>query len=219
MADRAHIRRQLIAACILAAAFAFVEAAVVVYLRKLYYPGGFAFPLSPAMRGLAPILVEIIREAVTLILIGAAAWLADRRGWVRFAFYMVIFGVWDILYYVWLWAILGWPPSIFTLDVLFMIPVLWVGPVWVPVIVSLGLIGCGAAIALRIGGGGSFSLGRAGWALEVLSGLIIILSFLWNGPAALKGHMPGPFPWWLFWAGMGLGLGVFWRKWDKKENV
>ena len=154
------------------------------------------------MRDLTLAGVEIAREAATLILMGAAAWLADRRGWVRFAFYMVIFGVWDIFYYVGLYVVLGWPPSLFTLDVLFLIPILWVGPVWAPAAVSLGLIGCGAAIALRIGGGGSFTLGRAGWALEVLAGLIIIASFLWEGPAAMAGRMPGPYPWWMW--GMAL---------------
>lgn len=209
---RREIERQLIAVFIWAAAFAFVEAAVVVYLRKIFYPEGFTFPLKPEM--LESILgVEIVREGATMIMLAAAAWLGDRRPWVRFGYFMAAFGVWDIFYYVWLWAILGWPPSLFTTDVLFLIPIVWVGPVWSPAVVSLGLIGCGAAVALRVGGGGVFTLDAPGRAAVALSGAAIIASYLWEGPAAIRGEMPGPYPWWIFWPGYALGLGAFFRAW------
>ncbi len=209
---RAEVRRQLYGVIVWAAAFAFVEAAVVVYLWRIFYPEGFAFPFQPRP-GDSIIAVEIAREAATLIMLAALGWLSDLRGWVRFALVMVAFGVWDIFYYVWLRTVLGWPPSLFTLDVLFLIPTVWVGPVWAPVTVSIALIGCGAAIALRVGGGGRFDLTRRGWIAVVLGGLIIIASFIWNGPAAARGEMPGPFPWWMFWAGMWLGLGSFYWGW------
>lgn len=209
---------QLIAVALWAAAFAFVEAAVVVYLRKLFYPGGFEFPLKPRM--IESILgVEIAREAATMAMLALVAWLGDRRPWVRFGYFMVAFGVWDIFYYVWLWVVLGWPPSIFTMDVLFLVPALWVGPVWAPVAVSAGLIGCGGAVALRVGGGGRYALGGSGWAAIALSALIIIASFLWEGPAAMRGEIPGPYPWWIFWPGMALGLGAFWRSWRRNGGM
>ncbi|HID92616.1 MAG TPA: hypothetical protein EYP60_00840 [bacterium (Candidatus Stahlbacteria)] len=43
-------------------AMAFVEAAVVVYLRQLYYPGGFAFPLRQIPQNI--LTVELGREFV-----------------------------------------------------------------------------------------------------------------------------------------------------------
>ena len=207
-------RRQLVAVALWAAAFAFVEAAIVVYLRRIFHPEGFAFPLKPGAYD--PILpVEVVREAATMVMLAAVGWLAGRRGWARFAYVMVAFGVWDIFYYVWLWAVLGWPPSLGTLDVLFLIPVVWVGPVWAPCVVSLGLIGCGAAVALRVEGGGRFAFGPWGWALAVAAGLLIVLSFLWRGPEAMRGEMPGPYPWPVFWAGMLLGLGTFLWAWRR----
>ena len=44
---REEVRRQLYGVIIWAVAFAFVEAAVVVYLRRLFYPAGFTFPVRP----------------------------------------------------------------------------------------------------------------------------------------------------------------------------
>ena len=74
-ARREFIGKQLIALALWAAAFAFVEAAVVVYLRKLFYPGGFEFPLKPQM--IESILgVEIAREAATMAMLALVAWLA-----------------------------------------------------------------------------------------------------------------------------------------------
>ncbi len=214
---RAEDSRQHYGDNIWAVAFAFVEAAVVVYLREVLHPEGFAFPLKahPVSSFMG---VEIAREAATMVMLAAVGWLSDLRGWVRFAFVMIAFGVWDIFYYVWLWVILDWPPSFFTLDVLFLIPTVWVGPVWAPVAVSVALIGCGAAIALRVGGGGEFVMMRRGWISAILGGLIIIASFVWNGPAVARGEMPGPFPWWLFALGLWFGLGAFYWAWVRERE-
>ncbi len=61
-----------------AIAFAFVEAAVVVYLRKLFHPQGFIFPLEAQPFG--PILrVELARETATMVMLSSCSWLSDRR--------------------------------------------------------------------------------------------------------------------------------------------
>ncbi|MBN1504096.1 MAG: hypothetical protein JW952_03440 [Candidatus Eisenbacteria bacterium] len=118
---------------------AFVEAAVVVYLRGLFYPEGFygtmaAFPIF--YYG-----TEVFREAATIVMLASVAVLAARRGWwERAAYFLFCFGVWDIFYYVWLRALLGWPPSLLTSDVLFLIPVPWVAPVVAPVAASVLMI-------------------------------------------------------------------------------
>ncbi len=133
-----------------AVAMAFLESAVVVYLqRALGIQVGALFPLQdPAGVGdLAAI--EVGREAATLVMLATVGWLAGRSGLERLAWTAVAFGTWDILYYAWLWVFVGWPPSLGTWDLLFLIPVPWAGPVWAPVAVSVALVGFGLAAATQ----------------------------------------------------------------------
>jgi hypothetical protein len=55
----------------------------------------------------------------------------------RWALFLWMFAFWDISYYAGLWLIIRWPPSLFTQDVLFLIPTPWMAPVWFPILVSL----------------------------------------------------------------------------------
>jgi hypothetical protein len=122
-----------------AAGMAYVEAAVVSYLRFLYYPDGFVVGDASLIRAvdLSAFRIELGREAATLVMLAAVAWLAGRRGWwERLAYFFWAFAVWDIFYYLWLFALLRWPPDLMTLDVLFLIPRVWVAPVVLPVVVS-----------------------------------------------------------------------------------
>ncbi|UCD35891.1 MAG: hypothetical protein JSU90_03395, partial [Nitrospiraceae bacterium] len=101
-------------------AMAFVESAVVVYLRAIFYPEGFSFPLSIGTD--EKILVEVVREVATIVMLLSIAGLAAHRLWERFACFMICFGIWDVFYYVWLKVLLDWPSSLFEWDVLFLIP-------------------------------------------------------------------------------------------------
>lgn len=57
---------------------AFVESSVVVYMRELYYPAGFDFPLRVIDNHIA--ITEILREAATLVmLLGVAVLASDRK--------------------------------------------------------------------------------------------------------------------------------------------
>ena len=78
------------------------------------------------------------REACTLVLLAAVAWLAGHRAADRIGAFFVSFGIWDLTYYAVLRLLSGWPDSIRTLDILFLIPLPWVAPVWAPVTVTLG---------------------------------------------------------------------------------
>lgn len=133
-----HVWHRTIIITLFAIAMGFLESSVVVYLRAIYYPEGFEFPLQPL--GSHMVLVEIIREAATIVMLVTVAMLAARHWIVRFAWFIYLFAIWDIFYYVFLWALLGWPESLFTWDVLFLIPTTWVGPVLAPVINSLTMI-------------------------------------------------------------------------------
>jgi len=120
-------------------AFAYIEATVVVYLRAIFYPDGFVFPIvnfgdmPGAMRFL---LTEIGREVATLVLIFAACYLLGRNRRRRLAYFMIIFAIWDVFYYLWLKLLLNWPVSITDWDVFFLIPVAWAGPVLAPILTS-----------------------------------------------------------------------------------
>ena len=99
-------------------AFGAIEAAVVVYLRALLEIEGDAlFPMRreltlPQARAMG---VELLREAATLVLMLAPAWLFHPRPFVRFVAYMLVFGVWDLAYYGFLKLLLGWPAGLTTL--------------------------------------------------------------------------------------------------------
>ncbi len=120
-------------------AMGFLESAVVIYLRKIYYANGFAFPLAPVAHDIA--VVEIWREAATIIMLLGIGQLAGKNKAERFAYFIYSFAVWDIFYYVFLKVFLTWPQSWLTWDILFLLPVPWVGPVVAPVIIAATLIG------------------------------------------------------------------------------
>jgi hypothetical protein len=123
---------------VFAIAMGFLEAIVVVYLRELYYPDGFEFPLRLMSADL--VRAEWIREIATLVMLAGIGIIAGRNGLQRLFYALFAFGVWDIFYYVALKLLLGWPASLLTWDLLFLIPVSWLGPVLAPAINSLTMI-------------------------------------------------------------------------------
>jgi ribose/xylose/arabinose/galactoside ABC-type transport system permease subunit len=123
---------------LLAIAMALLESAVVIYLREIMYPEGFRFPLAPVLPHL--LLTEILREAATLVVLVCIGLLAGKRFSEKFAWFIYSFAVWDIFYYVFLWLLLGWPESLMTWDVLFLIPATWTGPVVTPLILTVIMI-------------------------------------------------------------------------------
>ena len=183
---------------------AYVESAVVVYLRALYYPQGFAFPLAPLPPDM--VAIEIGREAATLVMLLGVAMLAGRQRWERFLAFCVSFGVWDLFYYVWLWLLLGWPPSLFTWDVLFLIPVPWTGPVVAPMVVSVLLV-VGGLLLLRKGERGEPVRFPIPIRILALAGALLVLgSFVLDFRLVLRQMQPPPFRWGLFGTGVSLGV-------------
>ncbi|MFH0797683.1 MAG: hypothetical protein V2A65_11655 [Candidatus Omnitrophota bacterium] len=112
----------------------YLEAAVVVYLRGLCYPDGFYFPLR--MPPLKIFFTEVGRELSTIIILLGTSYCVGS-GITRVAYFLLLFGLWDICYYFWLYILLKWPPSFFTWDILFFIPITWAAPVIAPIIVSI----------------------------------------------------------------------------------
>ncbi len=133
-----NTRKTLFWVTLFSIAMGFLETAVVVYLRQIYYPLGFNFPLAPMHHDI--VVVEVWREVATIIMLAAIGILAGKNRAEKFAWFLFAFAIWDIFYYVFLWVFLGWPQTLFTWDVLFLIPVPWVGPVLSPVIIALTMI-------------------------------------------------------------------------------
>jgi len=189
-----------------ASAFGVVEGAVVVYLRKIAYPGGFRFPL----REIEPDLLrtEVVREAATLLVLLAMACAAARGARRRFALFAFCFGVWDIVYYVALKVLLDWPAHLLDRDVLFLIPLPWTAPVLAPVLVSLALIAAGIVLLRRP----DVIVRWRDWAIAGAGGALVLASFFWNTPAVVAGKVPGPYPWPLFLAGWLVAVGWLVRR-------
>lgn len=158
-----------------AAAMGYLEAAVVVYLRALYYPEGFSFPLKLIPAGTA--VIEIGREASTIVILFAVAMLAGKRFWERFGYFIILFGVWDIFYYAWPKVAIGWPAGMFDNDILFLIPLPWIGPVIAPVLISFLMTAIGISLTRRLHCGLEFKPPVLSWVLGSAATLIILYSF------------------------------------------
>jgi len=144
--------RQLAVSGVFAASFGFLEAVVVVYLRAAVgllpgYKGTLSdvmriseefYRQSQAIGQLPPSLLslEVLREAATVFMLLSVAFLTSTKSRARTAIFLWTFAIWDITYYAALWTTVRWPLSIRDPDVLFLIPVPWLSPVWFPLLVS-----------------------------------------------------------------------------------
>jgi hypothetical protein len=214
---------RLIAALVLfGVSFGYVEAAVVVYLRSIYdplrerlHPGreaGQLFPLiSPQELAAAGpenprrLAIEIGREAATMAMLAGFALAMGRNLYECIAAFAIAFGIWDISFYAFLRLMIHWPQSLSTWDLLFLIPLPWVGPVWAPMLVAMTMIVCGL-ISLILGG----VRGRPVHWIGVLAGAcVIVLAFVWDFRNTTAGGLPKVFNWPLLIAGEAIGLIAF----------
>lgn len=188
-------------------AMAFLEAAVVVYLRELYYPEGFSFPLKLIPTKIA--LIELGREAATIVMLGTLGYLSGRSSMERFACFLYAFALWDLFYYLWLKISLNWPPSLITWDVLFLIPVPWSAPVLAPVLVSSSLLVAAVIILGFESRGRSLKTTFRDWGMVVAAAAVLFTSFIWEYPDILQGGIPSNYRWELFLIGQLLWIGTF----------
>ena len=99
------MNKRFIIIVIFSIGLAFIEAVVVVYLRTIFYPEGFVFPLvdfiSDNKRWLQFLGIETCREGATLAVLLCSSWLFGKDFRTRLAYFLTIFAVWDIFYYIW----------------------------------------------------------------------------------------------------------------------
>ncbi len=189
--EKNGVTKKLFWLTIFGIAMGYLEAAVVVYLRAIYYPEGFDFPLK-AMTDYK-IIVEVFREVSTIFMLMAVAVLGGRKGWERFAHFIFIFGIWDIIYYIGLKITLNWPATIFDWDILFLIPIPWIGPVIAPVSISILFIISGISISYLINKGYEFKTTQLALILAVTGVVLILYSFMHDTGATLYQQPPKPY--------------------------
>ena len=207
-------------------AMANFESSVVIYLREIMYPDGFEYPLKLMDYDTAE--VEFIREAASIIMIITVAMIASKSRITRFALFLYIFAIWDIFYYVFLKLLISWPESIFVWDILFLLPVIWVGPVLAPIINSLTMVALAMAIlyaqknevhnilhvkewSLLIGGAliviAAYTEDFVNFLLEKLPPGEVLSKYYSEEIVALSSsYIPDNFCWWLY--GIGVALHI-----------
>lgn len=207
-------------------AMGYLETSVVVYLRKLYYPTGFGFPLVPVTHDVT--VTEFWRELATMVMLAGAGIMAGKNAQQRFVFFLYSFAIWDIFYYVFLYVLLGWPQSLLTWDILFLIPVPWVGPVLCPCLVSLTMIALALVTLYGQSRGATAKLNRVE-KMTLLGGCVVVLiAFMWDyfqfaklhgSPSVwtlssqkelfseAHGYVPSQFNWVMYWCGQTMIAG------------
>ena len=195
---------------VFAIAMAWVESAVVFYLRSMmgrlepHQPD----PL-PVMGGFAP--VELPREFATLVMLLAVGALAGRTWRARLGYAAMAFGVWDIFYYVFLKIMCGWPHSLLDWDVLFLLPLPWWGPVLAPVLISLLMILWGTfasqferAPHSALSNGRVWVLNFTGVALALYAFMADAIAVVPQGLGVIRTMLPERFNWPLFCVALAL---------------
>lgn len=192
---------QLILTIVFACAMGLLEAICVIYLRRLILPEGVTSGHAPLRLGRH---VELIREASTIIMLATVAWLAGGNLRARLASFFVIFGVWDVLYYVGLWWLAGWPASILTWDCLFLIPKPWYGPVLAPVLISMMFTYCCGIVFLREESGSATQMTPLVYVLLTVGMALWYWSFVKDSSAIqAHGYAAVKYSWTLFACGSG----------------
>jgi hypothetical protein len=211
--------RRLPFVAVYAIAMAYVEGAVVTYLREARGIHDLVHDLPTQFDRLAGI--EIGREAATMVMLLSVAWIAGRRLQDRLGFFVFAFGLWDIAYYFWLAVFNGWPRSPLDWDVLFLIPVPWWGPVLAPTLIAAVMCIGGAAAVRGADRGVSWRLSWTNAAIAVAGIALVLFAFTFDalravpdGAHAVARVRPSGFLWELFLPGFvamsWAGLRVTW---------
>ena len=195
------LSKKIFAIIIFSVAMAYLESAIVVYLRLLYYPDGFIFPIKIIPEEI--FIIELGRELATIFMLASIGFLSGKIFVERLSYFLLMFGVGDIFYYVWLKVFINWPASFLTDDLLFLIPVPWISPVLAPIIISIIFIVMSIILLTFQLKGGRI---KKGWFVNisiVLGVILVLFSFIWNFQDRLNIISPVEFLWGVF------SLGVF----------
>jgi hypothetical protein len=201
-------RARWVLVVIFAAGMAWVESACVYYLRVMVDR---IDPYQPDPLPIRGILgqVELVREGATLLMLATIGMLAGRAWRARLGYAAIAFGFWDILYYVFLRIISGWPASLFDWDILFLLPLPWWGPVLAPVCIASLMIVWGTHVTQWPDRIPATRFTRASWGASWAGILLALAVFMADairalpgGPEAVRQVLPTAFNWPLFGAAL-----------------
>jgi hypothetical protein len=196
---------RFLALAFFAIGMAYLEAACVVYLWEILYPGGFKFPLLLVVEKQYEPLVamEFGREFATIMMLAGCAIAAGRTKVQKVASFLFLFGIWDVFYYFWLRVVTElthfpiFPDSLSTWDILFLIPVPWTGPVYAPMVVAATMVLFAVMLVFAEHRGARVKPDLRFWITEAIAVLMIFGSFIWNCREVFDGKVPSFYPWWL----------------------
>jgi len=210
-----------------AAGMAWVEAACVYYLRVMVDR---VQPYQPDPLPIHGVLgqVELVREGATLLMLAMIGMLAGRRWQARLGYAAIAFGAWDILYYVFLRVISGWPVSLFDWDILFLLPLPWWGPVLAPLCIASLMIVWGTLVTQRPDRMPADRFARTSWVVSWAGVLLALEIFMADairalpaGLDAVRQVLPTTFNWPLFSAALLLMAAPLahagWRSWSSRR--
>jgi len=173
-----NMKHALLWVGIYAIGMAFLESAVVVYLRNMFYPDGFTFPIVQLNSQIA--ITEVLREVATVLMLVSVGVLVTKKASERFAYFIYAFAIWDIFYYIFLYFLMGWPQSLLDWDILFLIPVTWFGPVISPVLIAFMMIVLAVSIIYFNQKFDKVKISAIEWGLFTSGSVIVILSWIWD---------------------------------------
>jgi len=197
-------------------AMAYLEAAVVVYLRRVYGIDNLILQVPPFDKQIA--VIELGRELTTLVMLLCIGWIAGETFQSRVGFTFITFGLWDIFYYVWLRVFIGWPQSILEPDLLFLIPLPWWGPVLAPVLIALLMVIGGILAVIKVEKNRPLHIDAWSWVCLITGVLILLYTFMADALIALPADAstlsslkPSQFNWPVYFLGFSLSVIALWR--------
>lgn len=188
MTDRGRLRATWMLVVTFAAGMAWIEAACVYYLRVMVDR---VEPYQPDPLPIRGVLgdVELVREGATLLMLAVTGMLAGRTWRARLGYAAIAFGSWDVLYYVFLRVISGWPASLFDWDILFLLPLPWWGPVVAPIAIASLMIVWGTLVTERQDSLPATPFTRALWGVSATGVLLALGVFMTDSIRALPGGL------------------------------
>src|SRR3989344_2316171 len=172
-------QKTLLIVTIYAIAMGFLEAAVVIYLRKLYYPNGLDFPLKGFIEP-SILSIEWVREFFTIVMLITIGLLAGKKFYSKLSYFVYSFAIWDIFYYLFLKLYLNWPSSLMTWDLLFLIPWPWIGPVIAPLLCTILMIFMTFIILNFEDQGKKIKINIKEWSLIILGIILVLYTWLYD---------------------------------------
>ena len=207
-----------------AIAMAYVESTTVVYIRRIYGISDLLLDIPPFDPVLAPI--EIGRELATLVMLLSVGWAVGKTLQSRISFAFFIFGIWDIFYYIWLRVFIGWPNSLFSPDILFLIPLPWWGPIITPVLIACLMVAGGILVVISEDKGRKIRFSVFDWITLIAGVLILLYSFMKDALAIMPADVetlaqlrPTSFNWPIYIIGLVIaGYAVLHATWPHNQK-